>query len=66
MRKRLEQLPEHTVVDVRRWQTATPAGQGLLDLLAEQHAINRRIEPFTMFSSTRVAVAAGLPMNAGP
>ena len=35
--------------------------QGLLDMLAERHAVNRRIEPFTMFSSTRVPVAAGSP-----
>jgi hypothetical protein len=59
IRKRLERLPAHTVVDVRQWQTAHDVRQGLLDMLAERHAINRRIEPFTMFSSTRIAVEAG-------
>ena len=59
IRKKLDRLPDHTVVDVRRWQTARAVRQGLLDVLAERHPVNRRIEPFTMFSSTRVAVTAG-------
>jgi hypothetical protein len=36
--------------------------EGLLELLAETHAINRELEPFSMFSSTRVtAPAAATP-----
>jgi hypothetical protein len=65
IRKRLDDLPDHTVVDVRQWQTALGVRRGLVDMLTERHAVNRRIEPFTMFSSTRIAVDASSAGGAG-
>jgi hypothetical protein len=58
IRNRLTDLPEHTVVDVRRWQTARGVREGLLTLLSEHHAVNVELEPFSMFSSTRVTQPA--------
>jgi hypothetical protein len=54
LRKRLSDLPEHTVVDVRQWQTAHGVRRGLVDMLVERHDVNREFERFTMFSSSRV------------
>jgi hypothetical protein len=65
IRSKLEDLPEHDVVDVRRWQTAARLREGLLDLLSERHVVNRVIEPFSMFSSARItAPAAGSGVGA--
>jgi hypothetical protein len=54
VRNGLEDLPEHSVVDVREWQTARGVREGLLEFLSEGHVVNTEIEPFSMFSSTRV------------
>jgi len=65
IRKRLRDLPEHTVVDVRRWQTARGMREGLLTFLSERHSVNTEIEPFSMFSSTRITRPAARAAEPG-
>jgi hypothetical protein len=57
VRDRLVDLPEHEVVDIRRWQTARDLRQGLVDFLAEHgHRVNPDVATFSMFSSKRIGV----------
>ena len=55
VRDHLTDLPEHEVVDVRRWQTARGLREGLVDFLGEHgHRVNTAFGVFSMFSSKRV------------
>jgi hypothetical protein len=55
VRNGLQELPEHDVVDIRRWQTARQLREGLVDFLTEHgHAVNPEVATFSMFSSKRV------------
>jgi hypothetical protein len=55
VRERLADLPEHQVVDIRRWQTARGQREGLVDFLAEHgHRVNPDVGTFSMFSSKRM------------
>jgi hypothetical protein len=59
VRDRLDHLPQHEMVDIRRWQTAQDIRAGLVDFLLEHHhSVNTQLEPFSLFSSTRVEPAA--------
>jgi hypothetical protein len=59
VRKRLVELPEHDVVDIRRWQTARSLREGLVDFLAEHsHRVNPAVATFSMFSSKRIEGSA--------
>jgi hypothetical protein len=55
VRERLADLPEHEVVDIRRWQTARGLRAGLVDFLtARGHHVNPEVAAFSMFSSKRI------------
>ena len=55
VRDGLAGLPEHEVVDIRRWQSARALREGLVDFLAEHgHAVSSTVGRFSMFSSKRV------------
>jgi hypothetical protein len=59
VRDGLENLPEHEVVDIRRWQTARGLRTGLVDFLVEQgHAVNLEVGTFSLFSSKRIERAS--------
>lgn len=48
-------LPEHDVVDIRRWQTARGIREGLVDFLLERgHRVTTEVGAFSMFSSKRI------------
>jgi hypothetical protein len=54
---RLVDLPEHEVVDIRRWQTTRALREGLVDFLVEHgHRVNPVVGRFSMFSSNRIDV----------
>jgi hypothetical protein len=60
VRERLVELPEHEVIDIRRWQTARNLREGLVDFLAEHgHRVNPAVETFSLFSSKRIDGPAG-------
>jgi hypothetical protein len=60
VRERLVELPEHDVIDIRRWQTARNLREGLVDFLAEHgHRVNPAVETFSLFSSKRIDGPAG-------
>jgi hypothetical protein len=55
VRERLVQLPEHKVIDIRRWQTTRGLREGLVDFLAEHgHQVNPAVATFSLFSSKRI------------
>jgi len=55
VRERLIDLPEHDLVDVRRWQSARGLREGLVDFLVERgHRVNTAVGTFSMFSSKRI------------
>ena len=55
VRDGLRDLPQHGVVDIRRWQTARQIREGLADFLTEHgHTVNPEVGVFSMFSSKRV------------
>jgi hypothetical protein len=55
VRDGLRDLPDHDVVDIRRWQTARQVREGLVDFLAGHgHRVNGELEVFSMFSSKRI------------
>jgi hypothetical protein len=55
VRDGLRDLPEHDVVDIRRWQTARQIRGGLVDFLAAHgHRVNPDVGVFSMFSSKRI------------
>jgi len=60
VREGLVELPEHEVIDIRRWQTARNLREGLVDFLAEHgHRVNPAVETFSLFSSKRIDGPAG-------
>ena len=55
VRERLAGLPEHDVVDIRRWQSARALREGLVDfLVGHGHRVNPSVGTFSMFSSKRI------------
>ena len=55
VREHLSDLPEHDVVDIRRWQSARALREGLVDFLTEHgHDVNTAVGVFSMFSSKRI------------
>ena len=55
VREQLVDLPEHDVVDIRRWQSARTLREGLVDFLVDHgHRVNSAVGTFSMFSSKRV------------
>ena len=60
VRERLVDLPEHDVVDIRRWQTARGLREGLVDFLAAHgHRVNPAVGTFSLFSSKRIDGSPG-------
>ena len=59
VREGLAGLPDHEVVDIRRWQSARALREGLVDFLVEHgHRVNPTVETFSMFSSKRIDASA--------
>jgi hypothetical protein len=59
VRERLVDLPDHDVVDIRRWQTARGMREGLVRFLEEHgQRVNTDVGTFSMFSSKRIGAGA--------
>lgn len=55
VRDRLDGLPEHEPLDIRRWQSARALREGLVDFLVEHgHRVTTAVGTFSMFSSKRI------------